>query len=61
MLQFFLWFIIVVIFIFMIAYIYINEKEKNESLKLSEEVQILKKFQEKEKISQRDEQNFLEN
>ena len=52
MLQFFLWFIIIVILIFMIAYIYINEKEKHQSMKLSEEVQILKKFQEQEKKSQ---------
>lgn len=33
----------------MIAYIYINEKEKHESLKLSEEVQMLKRFADKEK------------
>jgi hypothetical protein len=33
----------------MVAYIYISEKEKHESVKLSEEVQNLKKFAEKEK------------
>ena len=52
MLQFFMWFIIIVILIFMIAYIYVNEKEKHESMKLSEEVVLLKKFQEQEKKSQ---------
>ena len=34
----------------MLAFIYINEKDKNDSLRLSEETQILKEFQEKEKL-----------
>ena len=49
MIQFFLWSSIFIIFIFASAYVYVNEKEKHDSLKLSEETQILKEFQEKEK------------
>jgi len=50
MLQILLWFSIILLFSFISAYIYVNEKEKNDSLKLSEEIEILKEFQEKEKI-----------
>ncbi len=44
-----MWILIILILIFMTCYIYVNEKEKYESLNLSEEGQILKEFQEKEK------------
>ncbi len=49
MIQLALWLSIIFIFIFVTSYVYVNEKEKSDSLKLSEETQILKEFQEKEK------------
>lgn len=49
-LQLTLWIGILSIFIFMSIFIFINEKAKHESYKLSEETEILRTFQEKEKI-----------
>ncbi len=55
-----LWLFILFGIPYLLSFIYMNEKHKNESLTISQEVNLLKSFQEKEKFrnkKQKDETN----